>query len=82
MPATWLRVLSVFIPLCLFAGSAALLGKVRNLCTILQLAGSAFFLGVVLIHSSAGLRAWTNWLAAAGLCVFSVAFVFYAFSKK
>lgn len=82
MSFTWLRALSVLIPLCLFAGSMALLGKARTLCTILQVLGSGCFLGVVLTHNSGALRSWTNWLAVTGLAIFSVAFLFHALSKK
>jgi hypothetical protein len=82
MTFTSLRVLSVLIPLCLFAGSMALLGRARTLCTTLQMLGSGCFLGMVLIHSSAALRSWTNWLAAVGLATFSIAFLFYALAKK
>lgn len=82
MSFTWLRALSVLVPLCLFAGSMALLGKARTLCTILQVLGSGCLLGVVLTHSSEVLRSWTNWLAVVGLAIFSVAFLFYALSKK
>ena len=82
MSLTWLRVLSIVVPICLFAGSIAFLGRARTLCTILQVVGSGCFLGVVLSHSSAALRAWTNWLAVVGLAVFSVAFLIHAVSKK
>lgn len=82
MSVTWLRALSVLMPLCLFAGSMALLGKARTLCTILQVLGSGCMVGVVLTHASAGLRAWTNWLAVIGLAVFAVAFFFHALSKN
>jgi hypothetical protein len=82
MSFTWLRALSVFIPLCLFAGSMALLGKARTLCTILQVFGSGCLLGVVLTHMSDALRSWTNWFAVVGFAVFSIAFLFHALSKK
>jgi hypothetical protein len=82
MSVTWLRALSVLIPLCLFAGSMALLGRARTLCTILQVLGSGCFLGVVLTHTSAALRSWTDWLAVVGLVIFSVAFFFHALSRK
>jgi hypothetical protein len=82
MNATWLRALSVLVPLCLFAGSMASLGKARTWCTILQVLGSACFLGVVLTRTFAGLRSWTDWLAVAGLTVFSIAFLFYSLLKK
>ncbi len=82
MSVTWLRGLSLLIPLCLFAGSMVLLGKAKTLCTILQVLGSGCMLGVVLTHSSEALRSWTNWLAVVGLAIFSVAFVFHALLKK
>lgn len=82
MNFTLLRALSVLVPLCLFAGSMALLGKARNLCTILQVVGSGCFLGVVLTHSSVALRSWTNWLAVVGVAIFSIAFLFYTLLKK
>ena len=81
MSATWLRALSVLVPLCLFAGSMALLGKARTSCTILQVLGAGCLLGVVLTHSSRALQSWTNWLAVVGLATFSLAFLFYALSK-
>ena len=81
MTFTWLRAISVLVPLCLFAGSMALLGKARTWCTILQVLGSGCLLGVVLTHSSQALRSWTNWLAVVGLAVFSGAFFFYALSR-
>jgi hypothetical protein len=82
MSVTWLRALSVLIPLCLFTGSTALLGKATTLCTILQVLGSGCLLGVVLTHASQALRSWTNWLAVVGLAIFSTAFLFHALSKK
>ena len=82
MNVTWLRALGVLIPLCLFAGSMALLGKTRTLCTILQVLGSGCLLGVVLTHTSEALRSWTNWLSVVGLAIFSVAFLLHALSKK
>jgi hypothetical protein len=82
MSFTWLRALSVLVPVCLFAGSAVLLGRARTWCTVLQFAGSGCFLGVVLMLSSQALRAWTNWLGVVGLAVFSVAFLFHALLKK
>lgn len=82
MHIAWLRALSVLIPLCLFAGSMALLGKARTLCTVLQVLGSGCFLGVALMHSSEALRSWTNWLAVVGFATFSVAFLFHALTKK
>jgi hypothetical protein len=77
----WLRVLSILIPVALFAGSMVLLGKARTMCTTLQALGSGCFLGVVLFHGSVGFRAWTNWLAVVGLAVFSAAFLVYSLSK-
>ena len=65
-----------------FCGSMALLGKARTLCTIIQVVGSGCFLGVVLTHSSQALRSWTDWLAVAGLAIFSTAFLFHALLKK
>lgn len=82
MNIMWLRVLSVLTPLCLFAGSIAFLAKARTLCTILQVLGSGFLLGIVLIHRSEALRSWTNRLAVIGLAIFSIAFLFHALSKK
>lgn len=78
----WLRAIAVLVPLCLFSGSTALLGRTRTLCTILQVLGSGCLLGVVLFHSSQALRSWTNWLAVVGLAVFSAAFLFSALAKK
>jgi len=82
MSFIWLRALGVLIPVCLFAGSAALLGKTRTLCTILQFIGSGCFLVVVLIHSSQALRVWRNWLTVVGLATFSIAFLFHALLRK
>jgi hypothetical protein len=78
----WLRALSVLVPLTLFAGSMASLGRSRTSCTILQVLGAGCFLGVVLTHSSEALRSWTNWLSVAGLATFSIAFFFHALLKK
>jgi hypothetical protein len=78
---TWLRVLSVLIPLCLFAGSLRLLRKARTLCTVLMVLGSGCLLGVVLTHIPEGLRSWTNWLAVAGLATFSGSFLASALKK-
>jgi hypothetical protein len=82
MNFTGLRALSILIPICLFAGSAALLAKTRTLCTILQFVGSGCFLAVVLLHSSQAFRVWTNWLAVVGLATFSIAFLFHALLGK
>jgi hypothetical protein len=78
----WLRALSVLVPLSLFAGSMASLGRSRTWCTILQVLGAGCFLGVALAHSSVALRSWTNWLAVVGLATFSVSFLFHTLLKK
>jgi hypothetical protein len=82
MSFTWSRALSVLMPVFLFAGSAALLGRARTWCTVLQFVGSGLFLGVVLANSSQALRSCTNWLAVVGLATFSIAFLFHALLKK
>ena len=82
MSITWLRALSLLIPLCLFAGSIAWLAKARTVCTVLQVLGSGCLLGVVLMHRTQALRSMTNWLAVVGLAVFAVAFLLHALSKK
>ena len=82
MHITWLRALGVLVPLCLFGGSMVLLDRPRTLCTMLQGAGSGCFLGVTLAYSPLTLRSWTNWLAIAGLTIFSVSFLISTLSKK